>query len=986
MGERDELQELRASLSRLLAEADQISRRLRQLELQELEGRARERLEGTSSIEPIRAPGPPPLPPTAAKAVAMNRQEPAELPPLTEAPAPTSVSPIRQPLPPPPPPRPPRDRGPGWEIRLGTYWIPRIGIGLVTLAVVFALTLAMNKWGPPMRVGLGYGVCAVLLALGWRLDKRYPNYARILFSGGFALSYFVTFAAHYVPFAKVIESTPVALTLLAFVVGIWAAAAQVRKSRLLGALVTILGHLTVLLAIQGPGGIGKYGSLGVVVLSAGSAFFLLRNGWYYIAALGLAGAYGNHALWMYTTTGADSAFNFWANIGLLAAHYLLYSLAEYFSPPAIRERIPLAFRTAFVTANTAALFGFGTLVVEHYTYSHGHQDLFRFAVSGVLFLLALGYWARRDLLHNAYFTKAVTALTLGLAVRYTGDTLTAWLAVETVVLLISARQSGLTVTRVLALLVGAAGFLYGLTQGMSGSPIAYEDPGYAQASVKALITVASFYAASVIYELTDWTNRSPKWSRIPNDLVDLFWQFDFAEAPASSKLQKMGDGLLYPVLYTLFGSVLLFIHGQLLTHEGHWCVLLAGNAVALFVLAAAAGSRTFDLASLVWLGVGAVVGTYEIGTVSSMPVWADISVAVLLGAVALGVERAVNGRFHALEFHRQPWTAYFAYPVVSWIVAAICIDRLVLTVEFASLTSVAVLLAVLFLWLHPRAMAYSSTIVFLIAVAHWYFMRESAPEVSWRVSGLLLMATLLVADRFYVFAARRSGVEPAGFAAIGMAWCVAMGYAQLTADPEWHAFRWAVVACGFLGYGLAYRSLLAGALGVISALTASGHHTFISLDETQPQTAMTLGFLALVAFWAVCERLGTRVPSRGAISSTWITVPPVAMATGLMIVLLYCTPQFASFYLTVSWAVLGVGLFGWAMLIGQKYYRYAALSVLGLAVIRAMIVDTRNLETIYKVLALGVLGGVLLGVGYGYFKWRERVQGGEGSPPDEPMV
>ena len=99
----------------------------------------------------------------------------------------------------------PNDPDMSWEMALGTYWLPRFGALAVSVVIVFLLTLALQRWGPPIRVGLGYLVSVTFLVAGWRFDRKYPGYARVLFAAGFALTYFVTFATYYVPFARLFD-------------------------------------------------------------------------------------------------------------------------------------------------------------------------------------------------------------------------------------------------------------------------------------------------------------------------------------------------------------------------------------------------------------------------------------------------------------------------------------------------------------------------------------------------------------------------------------------------------------------------------------------------------------------------------------------------------------------------------------------------------------------------------------------------------------
>src|SRR6218665_3521407 len=121
------------------------------------------------------------------------------------------------PRPPPPalpapsaPPPEPRDL----EAHLGTYWLSRAGIVALILGFAFLIIYHFGDLGVLARVGAGYLLSAGLAALGLWLSRRHELFGRIVFGGGLALAYFVTYALHFVPAVRVIDSEVLALLLL----------------------------------------------------------------------------------------------------------------------------------------------------------------------------------------------------------------------------------------------------------------------------------------------------------------------------------------------------------------------------------------------------------------------------------------------------------------------------------------------------------------------------------------------------------------------------------------------------------------------------------------------------------------------------------------------------------------------------------------------------------------------------------------------------
>lgn len=100
-------------------------------------------------------------------------------------------------------------------------WLPRVGIGLVLLAVAFAFKYSIDQgWViPAVRVALGYALGLTLLVSGFRLSESRPQYVQALFGGAVATFYITGFAAFRLyglfphPFAF---GLMVAATILAF--------------------------------------------------------------------------------------------------------------------------------------------------------------------------------------------------------------------------------------------------------------------------------------------------------------------------------------------------------------------------------------------------------------------------------------------------------------------------------------------------------------------------------------------------------------------------------------------------------------------------------------------------------------------------------------------------------------------------------------------------------------------------------------------------
>ena len=208
------------------------------------------------------APPAPAPPPTSAP----PPPEPPKPPPLagrtTEGPAASATVPPSQPAPPPPaPPRPPPPPGFDWtgflrnvyllppetednlEAQLGAWWATRIGGMLAVIALIFLGVYVSQFASPLVRFLQLAAVSAIITGLGLFLERRTPQFGRVVTAAGLATGFFTCFAAHSVPAMRIVESQTLgALLQLAGAVGIFAVAAW-KDSRNIAVLAVVFAGL-----------------------------------------------------------------------------------------------------------------------------------------------------------------------------------------------------------------------------------------------------------------------------------------------------------------------------------------------------------------------------------------------------------------------------------------------------------------------------------------------------------------------------------------------------------------------------------------------------------------------------------------------------------------------------------------------------------------------------------------------------------------------
>jgi hypothetical protein len=404
----------------------------------------RERLnEVDRKLEQVSRQAPRPLPPKPAPAsvveappVLLESEAPPSVgaPPIIQAPsvgmeAPPVVTP------------PPHE---SFEVRLGTYWLPRIGIAVLLTGMVFFAAYITPRLGIPQKVALGYLTCIVLGVLGMVLEKKMPQFARVLLAGSLALAYFVTYAAHFVDAFRVIHSPTVAITWLSVVVLFIVGVAHERQSPTLGGMALFFGYYTSVAS-----GVASFTLASNAVLALAALFFLARNRWVTISYGAVLATYLTYVIWVWKLnqwsepdrlifdSGYLSAADFHLRAGFLALYWLLFTIGGLMI---YRDAMAPAERNGLLTLNNAFFFVLFSLLMHH-TYPQS-QWQFQFPFAGALLIAS-------SMAHHRYkperssfdtlFLQGLAVATLGLLSYFKGVQLVAVLALESAFLLMLSR-------------------------------------------------------------------------------------------------------------------------------------------------------------------------------------------------------------------------------------------------------------------------------------------------------------------------------------------------------------------------------------------------------------------------------------------------------------------------------------------------------------------------------------------------------------------
>ena len=986
------------------------------------------------------------------------------------------------------------------ELFITTWLLPRVGMGILAVGVVFLLTLAVQYfqdtwWIKYGRLAGGYGLAFGLMGVSRLVRGGFKNLAPLLFGGGMALVYFVTFAMHFVPFTRVIHSPEPVLLMLAGIVGVWAVYTVWMNSKRLGFITTLMGHGTVLLSAIYVPEPGILSMAGLLVLSVGSAWLLARMRWYSVGALGMVLSYGNYVVLLQQSTATPTVEGILVVLAILTLNHSIFALGELLSPASLRNgQVKTRGRTTYVSFNTGAYLVVGAVLLGGTTQTAAYDYLFYFAVSGVLALYSVGYWWRdvKDVIFNAYFIKACSVFTFGLALYLESGGFVLALALETVVLIAGARWMKRVVSRVashgtlvLTVLVGVW-YFHDLKM-----PSAFVEQRYL--FIQFAMIGSALLVAAGIYAKTNWTASTPKTLPVGDVLQNLLWQLGLVQVTPRAGQQRFLGYQLWPYSYAfagmglwtagvwqcvaqgwpflVVGALVVSVPGVLLRMRsftgaamvagltgcawfiGDYYGAAPGDAyslgldlksilpfssvliLALIELARITGtqwpqrwpqlrfmvgerevrwSSAVLLYSIAGLGVAVtlvdyfvvtewqvvtaiavatimtvyalVTGSYAIGAVALGMVgygcfathsndWSDHVngyLVVMLAIVALGSEGRYLRRFKGLQFHQNMVVAPLLYCVMAasylWVVLDSGWDT---NTEYMLVLVGATVMAICARWLHRHAMAgLSLVMVGLVSLAlsseMVFYTLDSSRDHH------LVWATILlciVFERYPHFF--KIPVDLWRNALAAPLTLVSYLYLAERLPDDWLWAAWTILGAALLVYGSVGRLIAHKTLGVLVVVGSGVELVMESLGGNLAVYPMVGAYTAQVLVWIAAERYYTL---RKAEKWGYLRMDAVvgAVVGVLLLVLGYSIPGLAK-TLTLNWAVGSILLFGVGAVTRQAWYRYAALVILGMALVHVVVVDATRLEGVFRILAYIGLGIVSIGVALGYTKFKDRV-------------
>jgi len=887
-------------------------------------------------VPPLIAPLPAsvPIPATVFQTVATPPETPPALP---EAPPVERLAPAPSPA--------PAEERDSFEMKLGTYWLVRVGVVMLLTGLAFFGNYAyhhiIGALGPVGKISLLYLFSGGLLGAGAWWQRRtaresLKNYAQVLFAGGLAAVYFTTYAAHHIPPLQVIGSATLDGSLLMLWAGVIGWIADRRRSEVMALFGIGLAFYSSIITR-----VGDFTLYSNLVLTLAAVGFLLRNRWAGLSFAGLAASYAGYSFWRFLHddgwrwAAPDERLNYGA--AFLAAYWLVFTAAAFLSRS---EKLTGRNRAAFVTLNNGAFFTLFLLsMLEVRT-----GGFWKFSLGFGAVLLGLAGLARRRLAGEkaaaeAYLTQGLLLVTLGFILKFSGLQLALVLGTESVALFLAGAQRS---SRLLQGF-GAAVALLATGWGLAGLRKFDPEGLWTGAALGGLMTVCATRAgrapdgagtiplmrpirwlpagftllAGANWLAATWFNTSA--DHLPPVLT--------AEAVAltcSIYLLRVPEITLLGQLVLIFAQVAAL---DRLSDNGPLPPWWSPLAVILGTLGLshwwsrqrrldADGKLNLGCQSVFAVGLVAVVLAWT-HPLMDAPAWLALTAVLALGATLYGVATrvwplAVFGQIFLLaslwQFAMQVWTRKpeWYFPLVPVAVLAM----------LAGATGA---------WLRRRPETDTTVSRPVLEIARVYWWLALALSLCW----------------LWQYVPEREHV-----------WVFMAASALLFAAAEWRRNAGALAGAGVFA---------------VTALIALWTGNGLAMNLYWPDLAALLGLFAMQqvlrrrpANAAVAEELHAAVVGVAGLSLwRWISCWAATLSAG-------------DFVLTITWAGLALGLFLAGMGVRERWLRWSGLFLLAAAAGRVVLVDVWKQETIYRVLTFMALGAALVVIGFLYNRYQDK--------------
>jgi uncharacterized membrane protein len=857
-----------------------------------------------------------------------------------------------------------------WEALVGGNLLNKLGILILIVGLSLFLGQLRAHLGPGGRIAVGVIVSLAMLAGGTFAEhrSRYVIVGRGLIGGGWAALYTTAYAAHGLPSARIIESPTVATILLLAV-----AAGMIVHS--------------ILYRAEAVTGVAYFVAFATLALSPTTSFALFasvplvasllvvshRFGWERMAVAGVVVTYASYAWGSRDSGGPAGAFT--AGQVALAIYWLMYESFDLAALSRMHRREGAGSLLAALNAS-----GFIGVSILQWTQFRPADLFVLLAYSSAAFLVSSVVRARiaplseadreRPLVERAtaggYELSVSASSALAVAAifqRYSGYSINVALLLEAQFLFLIGVQYGESYLQLLgALAFAIAAGKAGLVDSYDNRQILFNGLQLYAGTPAAILTAAAGYADRGV--AMRWLGRS-KWRSF---------------------------GWLATIVATLV------IAGEAAAQHAGLALLMLGGC--LFEAGWFADERDFRLQAYITgaLGVCSIaVVNLDLVAVANSHRYVALGFGALI-AYAISIQLMRLQRAGVSE--RERTFARDGASAGATMLAAIALWHLMppLAVAVAWIALAVILVEAGFV-LPPPALRFEGYAVAALAAARLFYLNFDATTHTYFMSDRVASVAPVIASFYYLAWRVGAQVRSRGLSifenAVAGAFLYGAAYLVMTliwceAAESWVIDGWAVFGLLLLIGGVAFslRDLrLQSYVAALAVFTRCWTVNFLESGTTGAigpgvSTRIATVSIAIACLYAsqlISPRTETAPPEQPAseLEEVFALIGRYArpmfslFATAMLTALFYL--EVSGSLLTVAWAFEAVALLAAGFALRERVLRLSGLLLFGVSILKVFAYDLRELEALPRIASFVVLGLMLIGVSFGYSRYREKL-------------
>jgi uncharacterized membrane protein len=308
------------------------------------------------------------------------------------------------------------------EFTIGRNWLPKLGVTVFTLGMIFLLTLPLGMLPALVADTLGFVVAGLLMLLSRYFSKSMPQFSRYMTGGAMLLLFFSTMRMHFFSESPVIADGMVVFALLLGITAFNLLLSLRSSSPWLVALSLGMGCAAVLAAPS-----AWLVLSGNLAIAAVTVVIVQRRGWPYLLMAGLVFVTFTHFLWgihnpFFTSTAMFVSDPF-AHFLFILVYPLVFGMAAWSRAEATTEEENGRILSALLNTALPLVLLFA-LSMSAAPESVGGLHL---ALAVIHIGLAQAFWIRAHARYATFFYTMAGNLALSIAILATFSIPTAFL-------------------------------------------------------------------------------------------------------------------------------------------------------------------------------------------------------------------------------------------------------------------------------------------------------------------------------------------------------------------------------------------------------------------------------------------------------------------------------------------------------------------------------------------------------------------------------